>query len=172
MPIDDEQLDDLLRDARVPTGLKSRLLEIPDEQAELLREVRGSKSRLAIVGALAAIAATVLVILNLPSADVANVQDVDKETAEQLLARMEQDLKAMEKICDAQDLELARLDASVKVPAVDLKEALSLAMSVSWQSAVDQGAKIESVKSELEYVINTYPNTAGAQQAQDILQAN
>jgi len=82
------------------------------------------------------------------------------------------DLKAMEKICDAQDLELARLDASVKVPAVDLKEALSLAMSVSWQSAVDQGAKIESVKSELEYVINTYPNTAGAQQAQDILQAN
>lgn len=172
MPLDDRQLDDLLRDVSVPDDLKAKLQSIPDEQAESVHNVRGTTSRFTIVGVLAAIAATVLVIVNLSAVDVANNQNSNDETAEQLLGQMKQDLEAIEEICIDQNFEFARKDALRKEPANDLKEALSLAMSVSWQAAVDQGAKIESVKSELEYVINTFPNTAGARQAQNILQTN
>ena len=34
MPIDDKQLDDLLRDVSVPQNLKADLLEIPDRERE------------------------------------------------------------------------------------------------------------------------------------------
>ena len=43
---------------------------------------------------------------------------------------------------------------------------------MSWQSSLDQGASLESVEEELEYVVATYPNTQGAMQARQILQIN
>jgi len=180
MPIDDRQLDELLRDVEVPGDLKANLLKIPDEDSKPERQTVSkskTKSRFAIVGVIAAIAASVLVIVNLPSGNVAiNEGTIDpivaNQTAERLLAEMKQDLEAIEEICFTQDVELAMRDALRVEPTVDFKESLSLAMSVPLQSALDQGLAIESIKPELEYVIASFPNTSGARQAQAILQNN
>ena len=172
MPIDDEQLDELLRDVSVPRDLKASLLQIPGQDLSLSKVESRSRSRLAIVGALAAIAAMIIVFLNLPTTDVAVNNIEDGEAIESLLAQMQENLDTMDQVCVEFQTEFPRSAVLDVEPALNMEESLSLAMSVSWQSAVDRGASVESVKSELEYVINTYPNTLGAQQARNILQPN
>lgn len=178
MPLNDQQLDELLREIEVPSDMKAKLLEIPVESPKSMRAKRRNPV-VAILCAVAAIAATVLVIANLPLVPPAidqhtSTKDAANETEAvgELLAQMKHDLEAMEEICFEQEIDLARSEALRLEPVVDLQESLALAMSVSWQSALDQGATIESVKPDLEYVIASYPNTAGARQAHNMLQTN
>jgi hypothetical protein len=180
MPIEDEQLDDLLRDVSVPHDLKAKLLQIPDREPESLTVARRSNSGITILGLLAAIAASVLVFFNLPAAPV----DVDEnvsvaisneeeiEGLESLLAQLDEERRSIELLSKARELDRSRLELLNEEPHLKLEESLALAMSLSWESSLDRGASIESVRSELEYVASTFPNTKGAEIARNILQPN
>ncbi len=180
MPIDDEQLDDLLRDVSVPHDLKATLLQIPDRESEAVSVARRSNSGFAFLGLLAAIAAAVLLFVNLPSApldvdenvSVAISDEEEIEELEGLLAQLEEERYSIELLAKAQELERSRLELLKEGPHLELKESLALAMSLSWESSLDRGASIESVRSELEYVASTFPGTRGAEIARNILQTN
>jgi len=176
MPIDDKQLDGLLRDVSVPSDLKASLLQIPDQELQLACEESAprSRTRLAVAGLLAAIAASVLIFVYLPATRVTDqipVQD-NSEAAELLLARMERNLEAMSEIQQIADLDFAVQQTVDVAPVVNLEESIALAMSLSWKSSLDRGLSIEAVKPELEYVIDTFPGTRGADHAKSILQIN
>lgn len=181
MPLDDEQLDELLRDVSVPRDLKAKLLEIPNHESEATsfppRSIAGplrSKSYTAMLGTIAAIAATVLVVLYIAPSQVAEIEsNVDEsETVEMLLAELEQNQKSMNELLRFQEMANEQTHSLSIEPIYDPDETVALALSMSWQSSLDQGASLESVEEELEYVVATYPNTQGAMQARQILQIN
>ena len=180
MPIDDEQLDELLLDVSVPHDLKATLLQIPDRESETVNVARRSNSGIAIVGLIAVIAATVLVFLNLPAVPLGVDENVtvaisdneEIEALEDLLAQLDEEFDSIKLLSKAQELERLRIELLNESPHLELKESLALAMSLSWESSLDRGANIESVRSELEYVASTFPNTKGAEIARNILQTN
>jgi len=139
MPIDDEQLDELLRDVSVPHDLKASLLQIPDQELNVIHEDSRprSGSRMAIAGLLAAIAATVLVFMYIPKTPIANhIDDDHSASAERLLAQMQRNVDAMAEIQQTAELEFS------------------------------------SEQLVLEYIINTFPGTRGADEARTILRIN
>lgn len=189
MPIDDEQLDALLRDVRVPRGLQQSLQRIPSQTPEVAgnTEVAGNvevagnaKPRnplAAWAGACTAIAAAVSVLIYFAPVPVAirdnlNLGNTNRKSVEALLAQMEHNLDEINQIQIAQDLDSKR-DARWKTaPAVDLRESVAMAMSLSWESSLDFGTSTESIEAELEYVIDKFPETRGAQRARRLLQSN
>ena len=174
MPIDDKQLDDLLRDISVPSDLKAALLEIPYRNSEAKSVPLRSKSFATMLGTIAAIAATVLVFLYVAPQQVANVEPVadDSETVAMLLAELEQNTKAMNEVLKIQAMANQPAESLSTEPIYDPNETVALALSMSWQSSLDQGASFDLVKGELENVVANYPNTRGAEQARQILQIN
>lgn len=173
MPIDDEQLDDLLRDISVPADLKATLLEIPDRDSEAISVPLRSKSYAAMLGTIAAIAATVLVFLYMGPTRVAKVPVPDDSvTVEMLLAQLEQNQEAMKKVAEIQEMANQETQSFDTDPIYDPNETVALALSMAWQSSLDQGASFDSVKGELESLVASYPGTRGAEQARQILQIN
>lgn len=174
MPIDDEQLDELLRDVSVPDDLKTSLLQIPDQELNVVHEDSRPRARyrLAIAGLLAAIAATACIFLYLPKTPVANHINDHSASAELLLAQMQRNVDAMAEIQQAAELEFSSEHVVEVEPIANFKESVALAMSLSWKASLDRGASIEFVKPELEYIINTFPGTRGADEARTILRIN
>jgi len=174
MPIDDEQLDDLLRDVSVPRDLKATLLEIPDREPEAPFVSKHTHVRSAIVGTLLAIAATILIFLYVVPSKVANVESqVDDDAMIAMLStEMQENQDMIDEIGKALDLAVGERASVNAAPLLDPDETLALALSMSWQSSIEQGASVESVQDELESVVARYPNTQGAQRARELLTIN
>ena len=175
MPIDDEQLDDLLRDVSVPQNLKADLLEIPDrERATVVVAPVVSRVRTAMIGTILAIAATIFVFLYIAPSEVAKVdpQVDDADEIAMLLDEMQRNQDAIDEILNAQDFAISEAASIDTAPFLDPDEVLASALSMSWQSSIEQGASVESVQKELELVVTKYPNTRGAQRARELLQIN
>ena len=110
MPIDDEQLDDLLRDVSVPQNLKADLLEIPDrERATVVVAPVVSRVRTAMIGTILAIAATIFVFLYIAPSEVAKVdpQADDADEIAMLLDNMQRNQDAIDEILNAQDFAIS-----------------------------------------------------------------
>lgn len=174
MPIDDKQLDDLLRDVSVPQNLKADLLEIPDREHETVVTPNRSRVRTAMLGTILAIAATIFVFLYIAPSEVAKVDPLadDADEIAMLLDEMQRNQDAIDEIMNVQDLAIGETTPINTAPLLDPDEVLASALSMSWQSSIDQGASVESMKKDLELVVTKYPNTRGAQRARELLQIN
>ena len=177
MTLDDEQLDDLLRQIEVPSGLKASLRTIPDRTDRNVEvdTFPTSKSWTALLGTVAALAASVVLYLALSPNLTSNPGGVaggiggSSEIA-MLLAEMEQDNESIDTLLQLQETRLSFEPESE--PIFDSNESVATALSLSWQAAIDRGASVDSVREELQYVVNQFPNTTGAQLAQGLLQIN
>ncbi len=189
MTIEDEKLDELLRDVGVPCDLKASLLQIPGRDCETQLEVRRPISRSRFLAWVAGIAAMLLLFCALMIAkrgdqgglatksndeesEVIQKEDMDFTSMDLVLAKMERNLEDIARIQQLQNVGIPISDTYPRNGRVELRESIALAMSLSWKSSLDQGASIASVRPELEYVVNTFPNTRGAAEAQSILQHN
>ena len=174
MPIDDEQLDDMLRDVSVPQDLKVKLLEIPDRDPGAVVASDSSHMRTTIVGTMLAIAALILVFLYIEPSQLAKVesQSDDADAIAMLVDDMQRNRDAIDEILNAQDFANSEATSIDTSPLLDPDEVLASALSMSWQSSIEQGASVESVQKELELVVTKYPNTRGAQRARELLQIN
>ena len=174
MPIDDEQLDDMLRDVSVPQDLKAKLLEIPDRDSEAVVASDSSHMRTTIVGTMMAIAALILVFLYIEPSQVAKVepQADNAEAIAMLVEDMQRNQESIDEILNAQTDAIEGRALANTSPVFDPDETLALALSMSWQASLERGASVEVVKDELEFVVTQYPNTNGAQRARELLQIN
>jgi hypothetical protein len=168
----DEKLDELLREVRVPTGLKASLMSIPDHSDVYVSTRTTLSKRGAFLGIAASVAAMVLVFLYSQPSDVAVIEKSDPETIGLLLAEMERNLESMELLQQIHELEHQQKRIERAEPLLSVDESVALAMTVPWKSSLDHGGSVENVRNELEYVINTYPGTRGAREAEAILQIN
>lgn len=170
--MEDEQLDELLRDVSVPNELRASLLSIPD-QANVVIAPKPSRGKLwASLSVVASIAALVLVFLYSQPSEVTVIEKQDTETIELLLAEMEQNLESMNLIQQIYEHQQSQRRIQRAEPLLSVDESVALALSIPWKSSLDRGASIETVRTELEYVINTFPGTLGALEAETILQIN
>lgn len=172
MTLDDKQLDDLLRQIDVPSGLKASLLTIPDRDVEVDVSPT-SKSWTAILGTVAALAASVVLYFSLPPGFGLAPSNPDLASADEiaiLLAELEQNQATLDAIRELQNTQ-PEIEPDVE-PIFDAKESIAMALSLSWQSAIDRGASLDSVRDELQDVVDRYPETAGARRAQGLLQIN
>ena len=172
MTLEDEKLDELLRDVDVPRDLKASLLKIPGREVEVVAAKPESKSWATLIGTIAAIAASVVLYFSIqpePAPFGVSLATNESEIA-MLIAEMEQNNQSINSILEMQDSGFSR-EISTD-PIFDSKESIASALSLSWQVAVDQGASLDSVRSELQYVVDVYPDTAGAQRARGLLQIN
>ena len=151
MPLDDQQLDDLLREIEVPSDLKAKLREIPDRSVDPGSSTMRSKSYSAMIGTIVAIAASVLLLLNFTNLPVAKVDvaQTDEELAATELAATEladiqNALDSMDKVLEAQELRRSGEGFFETTPIFDTNETLALALGLSWQSSIDLGANIET----------------------------
>jgi hypothetical protein len=175
MTLDDEQLDELLRKIEVPSGLKASLLTIPERDLEANEKPFQAKSWTAMLGTLAALAASIVLYFVItstspPKDNAIALADASKNEVAMLLAEMEQTNESIDAILRWR--EIPRNEEPSNEPIFDAKESVATALSLSWQAAIDRGASLESVREDLQYVVDKYPETAGAQRAQVLLQIN
>lgn len=175
MKLNDEQLDDLLRQVDIPGGLKASLLSIPDRDLSV-EAGPTSKSWTTLLSTVAALAASVVLYFtfapNLGRPNDILVADAgsNEVEVEMLLAELQQEMDTLDSMMQLQE---ANLDVELSTePIYDIKESVATALSLSWQSAIDRGASVDSVRNELQYVVDQYPETAGAHRAQGLLQIN
>ncbi|QEG23201.1 hypothetical protein [Mariniblastus fucicola] len=174
MTLNDEQLDEMLRDVSVPDDLQAKLLQIPSEASDQPVVERASRSYSTLLGTLAVIAATVLLFVYFAPSNVAksNSDVRDAEAVALLLADLQRNLDSMDEILKAQEIATQQNYSLSIEPVFEPDETVALAKSMSWQSALDKGASFDSVKKELESIVAFYPDTRGAQKARDLLQLN
>lgn len=174
MTLEDKDLDALLRNVEVPSSLKDSLLEIPDRDSLESNSAPSSKSWSALLGTVAALAASVLIYFAISGEDLVpggGESTVAKSNEIALLVeQMEQNRNSIDSILLLQN---SRIDRELETdPILDARESVATALSLSWQAAIDQGASFESVQDEVQYVVDQFPGTSGALRAQQLLQIN
>jgi len=171
MTLDDEQLDYLLRNVEVPGDLKASLLEIPDRDVVTVEALPPSKSWSVLLGTVTALAASVVLCFSIaPMVPKDGGLIADSDEIAILLAEMQQNNESIDSILQLQQSN-SRLELSTD-PIFDSQETIASVLSLSWQASIDQGASLNSVRDELQDVVDRYPDTNGAIRAQRLLQLN
>ncbi len=185
-------IDDLLRDLEIPESLKSDLRAIPDQCRTELPPTRPKrwKAAAAIIAVAAAVVMLASVIHQLQSnPDVVQQSDPSPRTDPSDENRIAMELAESDELDQLQlDLERARLQwkiatlrqraalnskglpESVEANSATLShEKLALVKGLSCQAALDWGAPPESVRFELQSVVDKFDGTQGAAIATQIL---
>ncbi len=174
MTIDDKQLDAWLRDVEVPQDLNERLLAIP--QSASIVTIR-PKRPLLFVASILAIAASVVGIAIFvqssnrstePAAIATNpelVREIDEIKAEIALIEQAMHEAEIRKLSE----KFEALSSVANVAPIDRIQRTALIVSLSDQSALQLGASQEWVKSDMTRVIQRFPNTDGANHAQQFI---
>lgn len=175
LPIEDQELDSLLKRVDVPTSLKDSLLAIPqlEEEPNAVKAEPVSRSLTTMIGTLAALAASVLIYFSLTNMTVVeNANDIAaSEEVSELLSKMRENLASMDRIEESAKSSLPLHEHQSTTPIL-YDDAVATALSLSWESALEQGASLGSVRSELQFVVDHYPNTSGADLAKRLLVVN
>lgn len=185
-------IDDLLRDLEIPESLKSDLRAIPDEcRIELPRK---RPKRWNVAAAIIALAAAIVVLASVIHQLQSNPGVVQKSDPSPRTERSDENRIAMELAEPGEldqlqlDLERARLQwkiatlrqraalnsmdwlKSEEANSASLShEKLALVKGLSCQAALDWGAPPESVRFELQSVVDEFDGTQGAAIATQIL---
>ncbi len=174
MTIDDKQLDAWLRDVEIPQDLNERLLALP--QSAPLVAIR-PKRLLTVTASLLAIAASIIGIglfvqnsnrSTEPATTAANpelVRELEEIQAE--IAWIDQTIREAEIRTLSEKLEVLSNEANVEL--LDRIQRTSLIVSLSDQFALQLGASQEWVRRDMARVIERFPNTAGANHAQQFI---
>ncbi len=191
MTDNDQQLERLLRNVKVPDDLKASLLKITDKPTQLPRasERNGANNGFAMkaVGMIALAASLVLVSLffinpfgkersitaKTPFEQLVEPKESEQQkgsapTAASLLQQMSANSLEFNSSVIQQNIELLEtLVAQQKShqPEISQMELASVAMSIANQAGVDYGNNIDSVRKDLRQIMTEYPGTTGADMA-------
>jgi len=180
---EDSELDGLLRNVSVPPSLKASLLSIPDHDSgnpvvERSTVVGATK---VLVGMFATLAATVLLYVCFaptPVVDLASsVASADSgasadsvtpaEDVSELLKEMRENLDSLNQLKNYRIGRHFRRD--IETSPILGRDTIPMALAMSWQTALDRGASVNSIEDELQFVVDRYPETNGAEQARRLL---
>ncbi len=174
MTIDDKQIDAWLRDIEVPQDLNERLLAFSQPASTV---VIRTKRSLLFGASLLAIAASVVGVAIFVQSLNRSTESVTIATNPELVRELGE-IKAEIALIDqvihqAEVRELSkRLNAfssEANVAAIDRIQRTALIVSLSDQSALQLGASPEWVRRDMARVIQRFPNTAGANHAQQFI---
>ncbi len=174
MTIDDKQLDAWLRDVEVPQDLNERLLAIPQSASTVA--IR-PKRPLLFAASLLAIAASVVGIAFFVQSSNRSTEPAAIATNPELVRELEE-IKAEVALIDQamHDAEIRELSGKLEalsseanVAAIDRIQRTALIVSLSDQSALQLGASPEWVRRDMARVIQRFPNTVGANHAQQFI---
>ncbi len=178
---DDEKLDAMLRDVSVPSGLMDRLREIPNEPVVGIPDSNWKIGRRVIGLALAAGLAGIVIWIAWPPApsQLPVAMTPDSVTAEDELKKLELDrmnelaleIEMLSKRLELRELEskLRDLERTAPIPSLSIEDTESLVLCLADQSAIAWGAEPESVRADMQKIIEMYPHTAGARTANEFL---
>jgi len=187
--IDDDQLDGLLREVYVPADLKAELLSVADEPSVTKPSHTSSKLQLwhvVLAACLAGVAAfgswyfwtnDSSGTARMPSGTIAKSDSTENQTpptAEMLLAEMEALQTQFDHVLATAELEkleasLAEFDTSRNV-SLSRDEVLAITYAVADQTAVQLGSPRESTTEDMQFVIESFPNTRGAKIAREFIE--
>ncbi len=191
MKLNDQQLDDLLRSVPIPGEFKQRLLAIPDQPTTPDREW-ALKSQIWLAGlAIAAGLTGIVAWLAWPN-DAQRVPDVAQTETHSKLPETVADQEANtfrpsppQPAIDRLNMEIEALNSRIKLHAAELhlaelalpepveelspSDCQSLIVALSDKSGEFWGAKPESIRHDMQNVINRYPGSAGAKIASQYL---
>lgn len=191
MTDNDQQLERLLRNVKVPDDLKASLLKITDEPTQLppASERNGPNNwfpmkAVGLIALAASVLGVTLFFINpfgnepvktakTPIEELVEPKESEQQknsapTAARLLEQMSANSLELQASVMQQNIELLKaLVAEQKSPQLEISrmELASVAMSVANQAGVDYGNDIVTVRNDLQQVIADYPGTSGADMA-------
>lgn len=192
--ITDQQLDDMLRDVRVPGDLKERLLQIPhavqqDQSLVQLTDVATSDQKqtrwlpyvlAATLLILAGIAATQWPANNQNTPDVTAKQDSNPdnspndESPTNELTEYQAKLAAYEAEIQRLELEQANTEQLLAQSAarsyLDPNDISSMIMALAPEYSQELGGTKMDIKTEMALVLDEFPQTRGAELAEQMLE--
>ena len=191
-PIDDDQLDALLREVHVPADLKSELLSIADDEPAVTKVTTPSRGMHSWHGALAASLAAIALFgtwaywavntsgtSSLPNGTIAERDsegDTTSPEAAQLLAEMEALNTEFEMVLASTKLDRLEQELSEmkSTPTLSLSrdEVLAITFAIADQTAVELGSSRDEAISDMRQVIERYPNTQGAKIAHEFIKTS
>ena len=196
MNIDDEQLDEMLRDVKVPEALRQQLREIPSSHKVELKDSYKTSTGFGWVPMLAIVASLLLLMSlaiswfgdagNGPGngdsiAIAANSEVNSRENSVDVLSDVDFELQLLKTNLQSIDLALTRQKTKrmrrrlaqlkkSRLTVLGSTEQQSIALSMSCQAAIELGASLDTVRDELEEIQIQYPDSQGSSIAKRLLE--
>ena len=180
-PMDDHELERMLREVPIPAKLKENLRRIPDQgssQSVVKTNHSGRGSAIAWMASLATAAALVFMLTRtwVRKADENSPKPIETAKHENVQQQIADCLRRMEEINAEMDVAIAESQLASQrssISGIDARlgppELHSLILAESSRAALQFGLSTEVVKSDLQSIQKRFPNTHGAVIAQNLL---
>ena len=191
MTLEDRELENLLKEVVIPASLKDTLREIPNRASDV--KIDDQKTWRTVVRWSLALAAALLVAISLPfwmgekwmggekqgqshQGRMAAKSHLPTKFDPDLLIKSLDESEAKLRQADAmiRQLQLKQtqnriMAAHVSSKYVSANERQSFALGSACELAVELGASVDDVRSDLNLLIEKYPNTKGAEMAKTLI---